>query len=114
MSSVSLLAPLAVVAHRGRQCIEGSSGIAWRVARVAWVAHNGVVTHNGVGCGWHMGVQVVKGGGGSMREGSGSGSMREGSGGSTERAVAAGWRGQWGRWTHGKGGGGPWRGKGAQ
>ena len=43
------------------------------------VACNGVVAHNGVGCGWHM--QVVKGSSG------------------TERAVAVGWRvGVWDIW----------------
>ena len=62
------------------------------------VACNGVVAHNGAGCRWHTGVQVVKGGGGM------------------ERVVVAGWRGWWRRDREGGGSGmervvvGAWRG----
>ena len=53
---------------------------------MAWVAYDKAVIHNGVGCRWQVRVQVVKGGGGGMREGSSGG---------IERAVAVVCRGQW-------------------
>ena len=36
------------------------------------VTHDGAVAHGGVGCRWQVGVQVVKGSSGGMREGGGS------------------------------------------
>ena len=71
----------------------------------AVVACDGAVAHNGVGCGWHTGVQVVKGGGGTERAAAAGWRGRwrrdrESSGSRTERAAAAGWGG----WRQGHGG----------
>ena len=53
---------------------------------MAWVACNGVVTPNGAGSRWHVGVQVVKDGGSGTREGGGGG---------MEQVVAVVCRKQW-------------------